>query len=286
MLLETLESWTQYLLNYFDGYIPPGDIETFILNYNLAGVTVAIDAIILLIVLLPLLPKKTWLPIITLITLTHALAGYAGLGLMLFGAGTGIGIWAILIFSFWMCGHFIVKGMTDDDGEDPSDIAKKLASGLFTFAAFSLFYSVSNDEFFAVLQRYQWMGAQEWDSMAMAVNIGLSMVVLQLIQMGIALSLIVFKPLTNLVTRHGDHAMFFVFSYIMYFMVRGFWQNGLGFEPYELGWTGIAPTLLTVGIILTWLLQKALRNEVFATNVKKFFFVKDEPDLDEVTETV
>ena len=72
--------------------------------------------------------------------------------------------------------------------------------------------------------------------------------------------------------------MFIVFSLIMYYLARGVIQNGFGYNPYEIPYTGIAPELLVLGFALTWLLSKALENEKFETFTRKVFFIKDEAE--------
>lgn len=264
----------EFLLNLTGGYIKPEDYSIFLFTLIIAGWMVAVDACLFEIAVLPFVPKRYWLPIIVLITIVHAFAGYLGLGILVTGLATGVTLWIMLLVTSWGGLRFIVSGRLADDEDDPDDMAKKLAAGIFTIAAFFMFWSVSYDEFFAVWQRFQWMLAQGWNEAAMAVNIGLSMVVLFLAQCLVILGLLIFKPLTRWIHNKGDHMMFIVFSLLMYYMVRGVMQNGLGYDPYEIPYTGIAPDLLVLGFILTWMLSKALMNNKFANGAKAVLYIK------------
>ena len=265
----------EYTLNITGGYIPADDYPVFLTTLILAGWMVAVDACIFEIAVLPFVEKKFWLPIIVLITFVHAIAGYLGLGILATGAATGVTLWIMLLVTSWGGLRFIVAGRLDDDDDDPKDSAMKLAAGILTMAAFFMFWSVSYDEFFAVWQRFQWMLAQEWNVAAMAVNIGFSMIVLFLVQCLVVLCLLVFKPFTKWIHDRGDHMMFIVFSLLMYYMVRGIMQNGLGYNPYEIPYTGLAPDLVILGFGLTWLLVRALKNETFANGTKAILYIKD-----------
>jgi uncharacterized membrane protein YhdT len=166
--------------------------------------------------------------------LPHTLFGYLGLGANMFGQyesrQLGWSIWPILGVATVLGMRFIVDGQSGDEEDDST--AEKLTAGLFSLVALTLYYNVSVDEFFAVLQRYQWMKAQGWDHATMALNIGLSMVILWCILALVQHFAGSSQWLHDWCEVHGDRAMFVVFSLIMYYMVRGILQNGLGYEPW------------------------------------------------------
>ena len=107
----------------------------------------------------------------------------------------------------------------------------------------------------------------------MAVNIGFSMVVLFLILSSVALLLLIAKPVTDWIHDQGDKTMFVVFSLIMYYLVRGIAQNGLGYTPWEIRYTGIAPELLVLGFALTWAFKQLLQTDKAGSMVKKILRV-------------
>lgn len=253
----------------------------FTTNMLKAGWMVSVDAALFIV---PLSAAATLVSnqarlraIVLLITLAHTVFGYLGLGVHVFGqyesGQLGWSIWPILGVATLLGLRFIVDGLSGEEEDDGA--VEKLAAGLLSLVALTLYYNVSVDEFFAVLQRYQWMKAQGWDHATMALNIGLSMVVLwcilALVQHFAGSSL----WLHDWCEKHGDRAMFVVFSLIMYYMVRGILQNGLGYEPWQDKYTGLAPSMLVVGFILTWLLKQALKLETVRTSARKIFFLGD-----------
>lgn len=282
-ILERLYPITQYVLELTGGQIPAGEMVTFVFTYALAGWMVSVDANLFLIAVLPLISKWLWFPVIILITVTHAIAGYLGLGLLVTGITIGATLWVMLGLTSWGGLRFIVAGLGAEDDDDHFHMAKKLIAGLFTIAAFALFWNVSYDEFFAVWQRFQWMVARGWNDAAMAVNIGFSMVVLLLIQSTVAVCLLIFKPVTDWFHERGDIMMFIVFGLLMYYLVRGWAQNGFGYIPWEIPYSGIAPDLLFAGFVLTWLLHKALHNKNFALFAKRLLLIMDDEEAEEVT---
>lgn len=273
--LSYVYSFIEWTLEKTGGVIPDGDNPVFALTTWVAGWSVSVDAIIMEAVVLPLVPKKLWLPIIFLITMTHAFAGYLGLAVLTIGEMLGITLGFLLVFTCYMGLKFIIGCLISDEEEEPDVMKNILLSGIFAFAAFVLYWEVSFDEFFMVLQRFQWMVSQGWNEIAMAVNIGLSMIVLFLLQCVALVLLLVCKPFTRWVNDHGDYAMFVVFSLIMYYLVRGVIQNGLElYVPYEIPYTGISPELLTLGFVLTWFLQKVLENKTVESFARAAFFIK------------
>ena len=276
----------EYCLNLTGGQIPEGDYPIFLTTLVIAGWMVAVDACIFEVAVLPFIKKRLWLPVIILITIVHAVAGYLGLGMLIAGIATGATLWVMLFVTSWGGLRFIVSGAAGDDDDNPNDMAKKLAAGLFTLTAFFLYWGVSYDEFFAVWQRFQWMVAQKWNEAAMAVNIGLSMIVLFAAQCLVILGLLVFKPFTNWIQNKADHMMFVVFSLLMYYMVRGIMQNGLGYDPYEIPYTGIAPDLLIAGFVLMAFFMRALKNSKFLGIVQKALLIKDETEADDAANDV
>lgn len=270
---DFIYSIVQQTLDAFGGSIPAGDIPVFVTTFFLAGWMVSADAALFQIAVLPHVPKRKWLPIIFLITMTHAVAGYLGLGMLMMGLAFGATLWIMLSITTFGGLHFIGGGLSENDEDDPFDMAKKLIAGILTFAAIWLFWGVSFDELFAVLQRYQWMVAQTWNHAAMAVSIGFSMVVLFGILCGVAIFLLIAKPLTDWIHDQGDKTMFVVFSLIMYYLVRGIVQNGLGYTPFEIPYTGIAPELLALGFALTWGFKRLLETEKAGGIAKKILLV-------------
>jgi hypothetical protein len=271
--MDFIYSIVQQTLDALGGSIPNGDLPTFVTTFFLAGWMVSADAAIFMIAVLPLVAKRLWLPIAFVITLTHAVAGYLGLGLLMLGLSAGATLWMLLAATTYGGLHFIAGGLSGDDEDDPNDMAQNLVIGILTMAAIVMFWNVSFDEFFAVLQRYQWMVAQGWDHTAMAISIGFSMVVLFGILCLVTLMLVVAKPVTDWIHDQGDKTMFVVFSLIMYYLVRGIVQNGLGYTPWEIPYTGIAPELLIAGFGLTWGFKHLLETEGAGNLVKKMLRV-------------
>lgn len=242
------------------GTIPDGDIPVFATTVLVAGWSVSVDASLWLILVLPFLPKRYWIPVVILITLTHAFAGYLGFAFMVFGLMTAFSIWLVLGPTAWAGLRFIAVGLLGEDEDDARDMANKVIAGLLTAAAFILYWAVSYDEFFMVLQRFLWMLVQGWNYVAQAVLIALSMVALAGFMMLVVIFYLAFPRAAEWVEERGDSMMYVVFSLIMYYLVRGVVQNGLGYVPWEIPYTGIAPDLLAAGFIITWAFSALLNN--------------------------
>ena len=256
-------------------FAPVNETLVFVFNTWKAGAMVTVDAAIFMVAVAMLIEQSKRHMMVILITLAHAFYGFLGLIILSFESQvTGFSIASVIGISGYLGVCFIVDGMNGDDGDDPSDIAVKLALGLFTIAAFGLYSSVSIDELFAVLQRYQWMAAQGWNDPVKALNIAASMVVLYGLLNLVLLSLESGKKL-SWIEDNEDTAMFIVFSLIMYYIVRAVVQNGLGYVPYlEDPITGIAWELLAVGFILTTVLSFLMKFETPKKILNIVFFVR------------
>lgn len=258
----------------------PETYAVFVFNMFKAGFMVSVDAAIFMVAVLLLIePKLRWLVVI-LITVAHTFYGFLGLGaeMLLFDAG----IIVVIIITSYIGLRFIIEGLNEADDGDPEDDARKINKlGIFSLSAIALYSAVSIDELFAVLQRYQWMEAQGWSDGIKAANIATSMVVLFGILSAVKIALEKGVSL-SWIERHGDEAMFVVFSLIMYYIVRGIVQNAMGYEPIDIWllteYTGLAPELVIVGFVLTWILKKSLENEAISIILNKLFLLKTKPD--------
>jgi hypothetical protein len=231
------------------------DRAVFAFNSLVSGWTVSVDAVMWFIPLAAVLDKRLQHRLIVGITFMHAICGYLGLYVVAQGEAL-VQIKFVIIFLCTIGGmYFIVNGLKGDEESDFHEQARKLAVGLWTLTAALLLLAVSNDEFFAVLQRYQWMLAQGWDHTVMALNIFVSMCVLYGILYVVRFLLDLGHTLEWIADRE-DGAMFCVFSLIMYYMVRAWLQNYFGYTPWEIPYTGIAPDLLIVGFVLVFFLKK------------------------------
>jgi hypothetical protein len=253
--------------------IPAGDMPVFINNFFLSGLMVWADAAIFLVAAMLLVKPGRRFAVITLIVLAHAIYGF--LGLLILSAEmtyVKLSIGIVIAITSYAGLRFITEGLDGDDEGSPRDDARIINLGIFSFSALALYSAVSIDELFAVLQRYQWMEAQGWNDAVKAANIGASMVVLfgllwfvkWALEKGISLAWL---------KKHDDKAMFIVFGLVMYYIVRGIVQNGLGYVPLEIPLTGIAPELLLVGFVLTWGLKQLLKKEALNRLLNKFFLL-------------
>lgn len=235
--------------------IPEGDLPVFAWNTILSGWMVSVDAAIFMVAVLMLIAKDKRWPVVFMIVLAHAAYGFLGLGLLSLEDNLlNVGLWVVIGATSFVGLRFVIEGLDGDEDGEPADDAKVLNLGVISLAALGLYSGVSIDELFAVLQRYQWMEAQGWDDSVKAANIGLSMIVLFAILGAVKIAL---EKAVSLewVEKHGDTMMFVVFSLITYYIVRAVVQNGLGYVPMEIPFTGIAWELLIVGFVLTGLLK-------------------------------
>lgn len=235
---------------------------------------VAVDAAIFMVAVLMMVnPAKRW-AVVTMIVLAHAFYGFLGLGILSMETQfVHLSFWIVIIFCSYIGLRFNIEGLDGDEDGDPENDAKVLNLAVVGFASLGLYSAVSIDELFAVLQRYQWMEAQGWSDSVKAGNIGLSMVVLFAILGAVKIALEKALP-TDWIERHGDLMMFIVFSLIMYYIVRAVVQNGLGYIPMEIPYTGIAWELLIVGFVLTKLLQFGLeKSKSFNWTMNKVFLL-------------
>lgn len=253
-------------------------LEVFISNFLIGGWMVSVDAALFLAVAIAFVSPSRRLGVVIMITLAHAFYGFLGLGILMASRGAtemlGLGIWIIIAGTSYLGLRFIIEGLNDEEGDDDHEKhGAVLNHSLISTAALALYTTVSIDELFAVMQKYQWMITQGWNHGTMALNIAASMVVL------FGLLWLAWKMIERSeqfvawLNQHGDRAMFIVFSLIMYYLVRGVVQNGLGYEPWEIPFTGIAPELLPVGFFLTWLLQWLLENNRFKEASHRFFYL-------------
>jgi hypothetical protein len=216
--------------------------------------------------------------IVILITLAHAFHGFMGLTLEAVGKSKsdfyGISVWVMIGLTVFAGLHFNIGGQSDDDEVDHSKVAAMLMASLYSAAAIFFFNSVSFDELFAVLQRFQWMMSLGWSIELMALNIALSMVVLWCILASLEL-LMEHKgeSLSTWAENHGEALMFCVFSIIMYYMVRAVAQNGLGYQPIQDPITGISPELLAAGFALNAGLNQLLKFEPAKVVLQRVFCV-------------
>lgn len=273
MLWNIAYDITRISLGAFGTSIPEADMPVFATTVLIAGWSVSVDANLWLLATLPFLPKRYWAPVIILITLTHTFAGYLGLGVMAVGLSMAASVWLILGPTSWFGLRFIGGGLAEGEGDDAEDMARKVTLGLLSAAAFLLYWAVSYDEFFMVLQRFWWMVNQGWDYLVQAVLIGLSMASLLPFLLFAPLIHLAFPGLASWMEKHGAVVMFAVFSLIMYYLVRGIAQTGLGYEPWEVPYTGIAPDLLFAGFVLTGLYKLGFMNTTFESLATKVFLL-------------
>ena len=243
----------------WESLVPQGDLAVFTWNTLLSGWMVSVDAAIFMVaVLMPVEPAKHW-SVVILIVLAHALYGFLGLSILSAEmAFMKMSIWIVIAATSVLGLRFIVEGLDGDEEGEPGADARVLNAAVLGASALGLYSGVSIDELFAVLQRYQWMEAQGWTDTVKAANIGLSMIVLFGILGCVKIALEKAMP-TSWIERYADAMMFVVFSLIMYYIVRAIVQNGFGYIPMEIPYTGIAWELLIVGFVTTWLLQLVLR---------------------------
>lgn len=250
----------------------------FVFNFLKAGWMVSIDAAIFMVAVIMLVKPEKRLLVVIFITLAHTLYGYLGLIILstekVFLAS---GLPLIIAITSVIGLRFIIEGLDEDDKGEPSDDAAKINLGVLSLPAIALYSAVSIDELFAVLQRYQWMEAQDWDDITKAINIGASMLVLFILLLAVKWALEREISL-NWIDKHGNRAMFIVFSLIMYYVVRGILQNGMGYEPIEIWfiteYTGLAPELLVSGFLLTVILKRVLRNQRISDVLNKIFLLR------------
>lgn len=250
----------------------------FVSNFLIGGWMVSVDAALFLAVALAFIKPERRLGVVTMITLAHAVYGFLGLGVMALGAELSsamkIGVWAIIAFSSFLGLRFITEGLGEEESEENhAEHGNILNHSLFSLSALSLYTAVSIDELFAVTQKYQWMLTQGWNHGTMAANIAASMVML-FIFLGASSWLIErSEGFAAWLEEHGEQGMFIVFSLIMYYLVRGVVQNGLGYHPWEIPFTGIAPELLPMGFVLTWFLQKILADDSREAAMKRILLL-------------
>ncbi len=207
----------------------------------------------------------------TMIALAHEVYGLAGLGIRGIGGPLEAALPFIMILMSYLVIGFVVNVRAGgEEEEDPHEAAGKLLKyGIFSLAAFFTVYTgVSIDELFAVLGRYEWMTAQGWSVAMQALNITIGMTYLWLI---LVIESVVIYGIVKL-TRHTkpaqwllDHEesiMFVVFSLLVYFVTRGWYQNMFGNQPTELVIgdfnTGFAYWVYLVGGLLPMFLLAGL----------------------------
>ncbi len=218
---------------------------------------VSVDALLFLAVALVFVKPERRLKVVLMIVLAHWMYGTLGLVIMLLGGVFSslahISTWFMIVVSSVLGLGFITKGLQDEEGGDDHEAhGVILNESLISAASLMLYHNVSVDEFFSVMQKVQWMAAQGWDGWVMFANIVASMVILLLILVVGSKLIMSSEAFVAWVTRNGELSMFFVFSFIMYYMVRGIVQNGFGHHPDEIPFTGIAYKLLFVGFALTY----------------------------------
>jgi hypothetical protein len=251
--------------------------EVFVSNFLIGGWMVSVDAALFLAIAIAFIAPRRRFGVVVMITLAHAFYGFLGLGILMLSRGAtemlGLGIWIIITGTSYLGLRFITEGFAEGGDDDPADHGLVLNRSLISGGALSLYTAVSIDELFAVMQKYQWMTTQGWNHTTMALNIAASMVVLFILLYLAWKTIERSERFVAWLDKHGDRAMFIVFSLIMYYLVRGVVQNGLGYEPWEIPLTGIAPELLPIGFMLTWLLQWGLENKKFRTVTHQALFI-------------
>ena len=268
-VLETFRSFLEQL----GLAIPYGDMPVFLNNMFVSGVSVWVDAALFFAAsLLMVAPDKRW-QVVLLIVVAHALYGF--LGLLLLSLEKSYLDWSqgiVIAFTSYFGLRFITEGLDGDEEGSPEDDAHAINLAIIGVTALSVYSGVSIDELFMVLQRSQWMVAQGWDTAVQAANIAGSMVVLFALLGAVKWALEKELPMSWL-QKHGDHLMFCVFGLMMYYIVRAIAQNGFGFIPREIPYTGIAWELMILGFVLTWLLRLILRNQTANRLLNKSFLL-------------
>ena len=112
-------------------------------------------------------------------TLSHALCGALGLIVFYFGGvhfAKEIGGFFILAAAYLGL-SFTIHGLQSDDDEEEPPIIKALSRGGFKVVMLALL-PVSIDQYYAILQKTQWMQVKGWSIDLIILNFVLSMVVL------------------------------------------------------------------------------------------------------------
>lgn len=281
--------WDHSILSFLMKFM--SDIwATFIFNMFKAGLMVSVDAAVFMVAVILLIDAKYRWAVVFFITIAHAIYGYLGLSVMAGILTPFMGISIVLASAGYLGIRFVIQGLIADEEGNPYIQAAIINAGLLSLMAIGLYSGVSIDEFFVVLQRYQWMDAQAgWNHWVMIANIGASMLVL----FGILSAVLIFMERGHKfewVEKHSDEAMFVVYSLIVYYIFRGVVQNGLGYEPIEI-WlltdlTGLAPELVIIGFFITWLLKIFLKEPVVAKTLCSIFFIKTDEENEKILKTI
>ena len=254
------------MLDWILGFLPANDTGEFISGALISTGMVTADAFFWQLAAIPLLviigkfnlPKV--LLVSTMIAVAHQVYGMLGLGVRAIGGPfEAVALPFILVGVTYLVFGFVLNGSIGN-GEDAAEKQSRriIKYGIVSLAAFfGVYTGVSIDEMFAVLGRVEWMSAQGWSHLVMLANITVAMAMLWVILMleGALLYSLTkaaehTKPMEWL-EAHEDWVMFLVFSLLVYFVVRGWYQNVAGYSPAE--WhigdfnTGFAHNVYFVG---------------------------------------